>query len=292
MADLVSSYRNIRDQGLEHPVTLAATFHHQFVAIHPFDDGNGRMARILMNLILMQSGYLPVVLKLDKKSEYFLALEKADVGDIEDFVIFVAQALVESQNTFLRATRGELVDELGDFDKRLHLLRLAIETESGTGEDQRTQEKQNFLVRGIVASVFQAVGSRFAQIDPLFAVRELRILYNADGNNAVVQNKPIPQLIQQLAQETSGKRLATIMLFYHASGFIKNPVDDFLFNMTVYFNSKGFAINLQTTGVHEHELFKCDYSSFPGEAEGQQVAGKALGDLIAAFEKVASKKIV
>jgi Fic family protein len=290
MADLVNWYRKERNGGGTHPVTLAAAFHHKFVAIHPFDDGNGRMARILMNLILMQSGYLPVVLKLDRKSEYFLALEKADVGEIEDFVIFVAQALIESENIFLRAARGELIDELGDFDKRLRLLRQAIETESGAGEDQRTQEKQNFIVSGIVSSIFEAVGSRFMQIDPMFAVRELRILYNAEGQLGVLQHKPIRQLIEQLAVESSSKRLSTVQLFYHASGFVKNPVEDFLFNMTVYFNPNGFSINLQTTGSLPHELFKVEYSIFPGETEGQQVAKMALGELISAFEKMASKK--
>ncbi len=291
MTDLVSSYREERDRGTTHPVTLAAAFHHQFVAIHPFDDGNGRMARILMNLILMQSGYLPVVLKLDRKSEYFLALEKADVGEIEDFVIFVAQALIESENIFLRAARGELIDELGDFDKKLYLLRQAIETESGDGKDQRTQEKQNFLLSGLVSSIFEAVGRRFTQIDPLFAVRELRILYNAEGQTGVVDHKPIRQLIEQLVLETSNKHLSTVHLFYHASGFIKNPVEDFLFSMIVYFNPTGLSVTLQTTGSLSHELFKTDYSTFPGEAEGQQVARVALDELISAFEKMASKKI-
>lgn len=292
MAELVIWYRKERDDGAMHPITLAATFHHQFVAIHPFDDGNGRMARILTNLILMQSGYLPVVLKLDKKSEYFLALEKADVGEIEDFVIFVAQALIESENVFLRAARGELVDELGDFDKRLYLLRQAIETESGASDDQRTQEKQNFLMSGIVSSVFEAVGSRFTQIDPLFAVRKLHIFYSVEGQTKVLQNRPIRQLIEQLALESSTTRLSTVQLFYHVSGFINNPAEDFLFSMIAYFNPNNFSITIQTTGVLQHELFKADYSTFPDETEGQQVAKMALKELISAFEKMASKKTV
>jgi Fic family protein len=292
MADLVHWYREERDRVDLHPIILAATFHHQFVSIHPFDDGNGRMARILMNLILMQSGYLPVVLKLDRKSEYFLALEKADVGEIEDFVIFVAQALIESENIYLRAARGESIDELGDFDKRLHLLRRAIETESGSDVDQRTQETQNFIVGGMVSSLFEAVGERFAHIDPLFAVRELRILYNAGGQNGVLQNKPIRQLVEQLALETPDKQLSSLQLFYNARGFVKNPTEDFLFNMTIYFGPKDFAINLQITGTQQHELFRADYSTFPGEAEGQQVARTAISDLITSFEKMASKKAV
>lgn len=292
MADLVRWYREERDRRVLHPVTLATTFHYQFVSIHPFDDGNGRMARILMNLILMQSGYLPVVLKLDRKTEYFLALEKADVGEIEDFVVFVAQALIESENMYLRAARGEPIDELDDFDKRLHLLRRAIETEAGSDVDQRTQETQNFIVGGIVSSLFEAVGSRFYNIDPLFAVRELRILYSAEGQNGLLHDKPIRQMIELLAHETSDKRLSSVQLFYQGRGFIKNPTEELLFSMIIYFGPKDFAINLQVTGIQQHELFKSDYSTFPGEAEGQQVARTAINEFITAFEKMVSKKAV
>lgn len=290
MADLMRWYREERSNGALHPITLAATFHHQFVSIHPFDDGNGRMARILMNLILMQSGYLPVVLKLDRKSEYFLTLEKADVGEIEDFVIFVAQALIESENIYLQAARGESIDELGDIDKRLHLLRRAIETEAGAEVDKRTQDTQNYIVSGIVSSLFEAVGSRFAHIDPLFAVRDLRILYNAEGQNGLLQQKPVRQLTEQLAVETSGKLLSSVQLFYNARGYIPNPTESYLFVTTVYFNPNGFAINVQATGIHEHDLFKADYSTFPGETEAQQVARAALDDLITSFERMAGKK--
>lgn len=292
MGDLVRWYREERDRGTTHPVILAATFHHEFVSIHPFDDGNGRMARVLMNLILMQSGYLPVVLKLDRKSEYFLALEKANSGEIEDFVLFVAQALIESENLFLRAARGEPIDELGDIDKRLHLLRQAIETEAGAGEDQWTQQKQDFLMAGIVSTVFEAVGGRFAQIDSMFAASQLHILYESEGKPGLFKDKPIRQLVEELALASSGKRLSKVQLYYHATGFIKKPAEEFLFSMVVYFNSNGLSINLQTTGVLLHEVFRIDYSSFPGEAEAQQVARTALDELISSFEKMASKKAV
>ncbi|MBM7856178.1 Fic family protein [Desulfohalotomaculum tongense] len=74
-----------------HPVELAARAHHKFVAIHPFDDGNGRVARLLMNLILMRNGYLPVVIKNELREEYYRALMKADEGDEADFINLIAR---------------------------------------------------------------------------------------------------------------------------------------------------------------------------------------------------------
>ena len=69
-----------------HPVELAARVHCKFVSIHPFDDGNGRVARLLMNLILMKYGYLPVVIKNDLREDYYRVLMKADTGAITDFI--------------------------------------------------------------------------------------------------------------------------------------------------------------------------------------------------------------
>lgn len=77
MGDLMAWFHREADKAELHPLILAATFHYQFVVIHPFDDGNGRMARLLMNLIFMQYGYPPVIIPLDKKGEYLLALETA-----------------------------------------------------------------------------------------------------------------------------------------------------------------------------------------------------------------------
>ena len=59
---------------------LAAEFHYRFMHIHPFDDGNGRTARILMNFILMRFDYPPAVIKSEDKANYFAVLQQADAG--------------------------------------------------------------------------------------------------------------------------------------------------------------------------------------------------------------------
>ncbi len=74
-----------------HPVELAATAHYELTRIHPFDDCNGRGARILMNLILMRTGFPPVVIKMEERRQYLTALEAADRGDREPFFVFIAE---------------------------------------------------------------------------------------------------------------------------------------------------------------------------------------------------------
>ncbi|MCF8222594.1 MAG: Fic family protein [Bacteroidales bacterium] len=66
--------------------------HFIFVYIHPYFDGNGRMARFLMNVMLASGNYPWTVIKLDKREQYMSALEKAIVGnDISDFAKFIGE---------------------------------------------------------------------------------------------------------------------------------------------------------------------------------------------------------
>jgi len=79
-----------------HPIFVASIVHYNLVRIHAFDDGNGRGARILMNLILMNRGFFPAVVRTEKKREYLANLQEADGGNIEPFITFIASELIET----------------------------------------------------------------------------------------------------------------------------------------------------------------------------------------------------
>lgn len=98
---LLDWYDDIKDE--MHPIELAALFHFKFVYIHPFRDGNGRTARLLMNLILMQYGYPPTVIKVADRVRYIEALDKASMtGNTEDFINIVAEAVENSLKKYLK----------------------------------------------------------------------------------------------------------------------------------------------------------------------------------------------
>ncbi|KKQ38206.1 MAG: Filamentation induced by cAMP protein Fic [Candidatus Roizmanbacteria bacterium GW2011_GWA2_37_7] len=83
-------------------IELAALLHHRLVHIHPFFDGNGRTARLTMNLFLMQAGYpLVVIMKTDRK-KYYDVLDKADKGEYEPLVKFIAQSIERSLDIYLK----------------------------------------------------------------------------------------------------------------------------------------------------------------------------------------------
>ena len=79
-----------------HPVVLAAVAHYNFVRIHPFQHGNGRGARVLMNLILQHYDLPPAVIQVESREKYAECLQLADHGDILPFVRFVAGSLLET----------------------------------------------------------------------------------------------------------------------------------------------------------------------------------------------------
>ncbi|MFM9825955.1 Fic family protein [Flavobacterium sp.] len=87
-----------------HPIILAAELHERLVTIHPFIDGNGRTSRLVMNLILLQSGYVIANIKGDYKTRmnYYNTLETAqNKNNKEDFLLFVAQNEKESLARYL-----------------------------------------------------------------------------------------------------------------------------------------------------------------------------------------------
>ncbi len=85
-----------REEKNIHPIELAAAAHYEITRIHPFDDCNGRVSRLLLNLILMRSGFPPIVIKMEERREYLEALEKADHGEREPFYLFVARHAAEA----------------------------------------------------------------------------------------------------------------------------------------------------------------------------------------------------
>jgi Fic family protein len=84
-----------------HPVEFASLTHKDFVFIHPFIDGNGRVARLLMNLILLQEGYNIAMIPPIVRHEYISALEKAHIND-KDFMMLIARMVKETQLDHLR----------------------------------------------------------------------------------------------------------------------------------------------------------------------------------------------
>jgi Fic family protein len=86
-----------------HPVERASLAHHRLVAVHPFMDGNGRTARLVMNLLLMRDGYPPAIMLRVNRRQYYRVLAGADAGDEAPLVNFVGRAVERSLTLYLEA---------------------------------------------------------------------------------------------------------------------------------------------------------------------------------------------
>lgn len=134
MDDLLKWYKENFSNPEMHPVLFATEFHYRFICIHPFDDGNGRIARLLMNFILMQKGYPPAIIKTEEKDQYFAALRQADAGQLEFFFNYVCTEVYRSLELMIKGAKGENIDEDDDLDKKLALLTQEIEAEDSENE--------------------------------------------------------------------------------------------------------------------------------------------------------------
>jgi Fic family protein len=92
----------VNAEGLSlHPIVGATVFHHRFVWIHPFFDGNGRTVRLLFNLLLMRDGYPPAIILSNDRKKYYDALNKANLGDYSKLLLLVLQAEERSLDIYL-----------------------------------------------------------------------------------------------------------------------------------------------------------------------------------------------
>lgn len=174
MHDLLTWYRQEVETPTLHPVALAAEFHHRFVSIHPFDDGNGRMSRLLMNLILMRHGYPIVVIKADEptRNRYLAALSAADAGDPEPFLRFIIENVEASLQLMIRAARGESIDEPDDLNKKLALLKKQVLSREDTVRTLWSDEIQDAIYDSLVDPWFDDLTAQIQNFDELFIQQE------------------------------------------------------------------------------------------------------------------------
>jgi Fic family protein len=109
MCELVDWYNAAEQEGKLLPVELAALFHYRYIRIHPFEDGNGRIARLMVNYIMARHGWPMIVIRNRKKAEYLEALHRSDqkigkvpsdgahaaIGKITSFLAFLRQTVCE-----------------------------------------------------------------------------------------------------------------------------------------------------------------------------------------------------
>ena len=136
MADLVQWYNEEEQRGVLSLAELCALFHYRYIRIHPFEDGNGRIARLLVNFILCRHDYPMIVVQSSDKENYLNALSicdgfvgtapsagsHAEISQIGPFVEYIQKCMERALNTCIKAAKGQSIEEDEDFMKELKIL--------------------------------------------------------------------------------------------------------------------------------------------------------------------------
>lgn len=140
MSDLVEWYNNAVEEGSLSALELASLFHYRYIRIHPFEDGNGRIARLLVNFILLRAGYPMIIVRSNDKDKYLSALNSSDlkvglvpsdgahanIDQIQPFVEYMKGCLERALNIRIRAAKGESIEEEDDWKKQMSLIKAKL----------------------------------------------------------------------------------------------------------------------------------------------------------------------
>ncbi|MEP6681976.1 MAG: Fic family protein [Parafilimonas sp.] len=194
MTDLLDWYDEKKQEENVDPVLLAAEFHYKFIRIHPFDDGNGRAARILMNFILMQFGYPPVIIKTEDKQNYISVLQQADAGILEPFVDYIAINLNRSLEKMIKGAKGESVEEADDIDKEISLLDVKLRNAGKKIEKIKSAETLKEFYEKTMVKLIEAFVEASSSFDKYF-FEKIFITKASIGNGKTNDLKVLHQTI-------------------------------------------------------------------------------------------------
>jgi Fic family protein len=283
MNDLMDWYGKTLQESTIHPLIIASDFHYQFVRIHPFDDGNGRMARILMNLILMQFNFPPVIIKTTDKINYFRNLQLADGGNMDAFYSYIGEQLILSEELFIKGAKGEDIQDVDDIDKEISLLKARLQQETHKIIFDISTVKE--IVTNSVEPLFNSIFLKLNQFDELFNKKTLAISYD---KSILKKSGAIGKVISRVGTYTNSEKFIIFTSSYIVANpgiteyyfivewkdFIKTEHKFFsaLIKFQLIFNDFYFTFIIDEGKKEDNESFKIFYHKGKDEKKFQKIA--------------------
>lgn len=257
MNDLMTWYNEVVINKNLQAVEVAAELHYKFVCIHPFDDGNGRIARLLMNYHLLKNNYPPVIIKTADKKNYLFALREADTGNIEAFKNYIAEQLIWSYEISVKAGKGESIDEVGDWEKKINLLKRDLTIKPVADKAKNIHTTREILINS-VNPLIEAILVNIDKFSELYQKTDTYFTYN--------EKSPIPN---QTMEEVFGMIYAfeddinKLEFSVELRNFKKNGVDIFnsFYRVIFYFSELTYSILLENDSTDSIKKLNSEYLS-------------------------------
>lgn len=284
MHDLMKWFRE--KEGVISPIILATEFHYRFIRIHPFDDGNGRVARLLMNFILMKNDFPPVIIKTENKEDYFSALRQADGGSIDAFIKFITENLVHSLELMILGAKGESVEDPDDVLKELKLIEKQIDQIAADEEREIGYSDRVFdaIVDQSFNPLFNEIALSLGEIGKVLEGGEASI-FTSQMNDALIHNYHESSSFTHIGQSIKSIRAHVKMIIRvsYVFGKIKK-----LKNSDQTFNSDiEFALdkNVFRIFVKDKKAFEISYGSKVSDEQIKEISKALLKDFVAQISK-------
>ncbi len=288
MSDLLDWYSLKEKEQSINPIILAAEFHYKFILIHPFDDGNGRIARILMNFILMKFGYHPAIIKKEKKETYYKVLRLADSNNIEPFIEFISESVLESLTLMMNAINGLPFEDNNDIDKQFWLLDQKIK-ELGVGLKENKSEKN---IRKIINTIILPINNEFKRQNSKFE----KFYNNIFEKFFVFEPISLEESINGINIKEKEKNLLNVELIFDVEKmklqysfitFNRKINQEFNYEYNIYFNLKKNGYEINSEGL----IVELNYSENLTNDQIKKIVNKITQDHIKFIEqKISNNK--
>jgi len=246
MEELLDQYVEISRQA--HHVYVAAWLHYNLVIIHPFDDGNGRVCRLLMNYHLLKNDLAPVIVKSADKKNYFAALNRADAGDLDSFVEYVADQELWSLDLMLKAVKGESVEEEEDWKKELQIISKSVDNVF-----QKEVDAIKVILNEVIHPLFNQIQADLLAFNDLFLGAHVNMTHNLQSKG--ISSSNLESVIKRIETSPDIRNLNKIEIQFGWQHYKDKRSTQFslYFPFNISFQEFGYSINFPNGDIGAYE---------------------------------------